>query len=118
MGEVFVGDYAPFSEIFPRARIVIHHGGIGTTGQALRAGKAQLVVPLFADQFDLRKFAASLASRPQLGRKIEFLEVVSKPAHAEPRFERKQREHGGDRERSGSDETDEPLRDEKNERCG
>ena len=49
---MFVGDYAPFSEIFPRARIVIHHGGIGTTGQALRAGLPQLVVPLFADQFD------------------------------------------------------------------
>lgn len=50
--DVFVGDYAPFSEIFPRARVIIHHGGIGTTGQALRAGKPQLVVPLFADQFD------------------------------------------------------------------
>lgn len=50
--DVFISDYAPFSEIFPRARAVIHHGGIGTTGQALRAGVPQLVAPLFADQFD------------------------------------------------------------------
>jgi UDP:flavonoid glycosyltransferase YjiC (YdhE family) len=31
---------------------VVHHGGIGTTGQALRAGKPQLVVPFFGDQPD------------------------------------------------------------------
>lgn len=50
--DVFVADYAPFSELFPRAKAVVHHGGIGTTGQVLRAGKPQLVVPLFSDQFD------------------------------------------------------------------
>ena len=26
-------DYAPFSELFPRAAAVVHHGGIGTTGR-------------------------------------------------------------------------------------
>src|SRR5262249_43728877 len=25
-------DYAPFSQLFPRAAAVVHHGGIGTTG--------------------------------------------------------------------------------------
>jgi len=50
--QVFVGDYAPFSELFPRAEAIVHHGGIGTLGQALRAGRPQLVVPLFSDQFD------------------------------------------------------------------
>jgi UDP:flavonoid glycosyltransferase YjiC (YdhE family) len=49
---VFVCDYAPFSEVFPHARAIIHHGGIGTMGQALRAGKPQLVVPFLGDQFD------------------------------------------------------------------
>ena len=49
---IFVCDYAPFSVLFPRAVAVIHHGGIGTVGQALRAGKPQLVIPFHTDQFD------------------------------------------------------------------
>ncbi len=44
--------YAPHSQLFPRARVIVHHGGIGTTAQALRAGRPQLVVPFFADQPD------------------------------------------------------------------
>jgi rhamnosyltransferase subunit B len=50
--DVFVADYARFSELFPHAAAIIHHGGIGTTGQALRAGKPQLIVPVLSDQFD------------------------------------------------------------------
>lgn len=50
--DVCVTAYAPHSLLFPRARAVIHHGGIGSTGQALRAGRPQLVTPVFADQFD------------------------------------------------------------------
>jgi UDP:flavonoid glycosyltransferase YjiC (YdhE family) len=45
-------DYAPYSELFPRAAAVVHHGGVGTTGQALRAGVPSLVVPFSHDQFD------------------------------------------------------------------
>jgi UDP:flavonoid glycosyltransferase YjiC (YdhE family) len=45
-------DYAPFSQVFPRAAAVVHHGGIGTTAQALAAGVPQLVVPLSFDQPD------------------------------------------------------------------
>jgi UDP:flavonoid glycosyltransferase YjiC (YdhE family) len=51
-GDVFVRAYAPHSTLFPRAAAIIHHGGIGTTGQALRAGKPQLVVPHMGDQAD------------------------------------------------------------------
>ncbi|GAA2799463.1 glycosyltransferase [Kribbella solani] len=36
--------------LFPRVATVIHHGGAGTTGTAARAGAAQLIVPLIADQ--------------------------------------------------------------------
>lgn len=50
--DVCLSAYAPHSLLFPRARAVIHHGGIGSTGQALRAGRPQLVTPVFADQFD------------------------------------------------------------------
>ncbi|HEX5443025.1 MAG TPA: glycosyltransferase, partial [Pirellulales bacterium] len=45
-------DYAPFSELFPRAAAVVHQGGVGTTGQAMRAGRPMLVVPWSHDQYD------------------------------------------------------------------
>ncbi len=45
-------DYAPFSDIFPRAAAIVHQGGIGTTGQALRAGRPMLVIPYGFDQPD------------------------------------------------------------------
>jgi rhamnosyltransferase subunit B len=44
--------YAPFSRLFPRCAAVVHHGGIGTTAQALAAGVPQLVTPFAHDQFD------------------------------------------------------------------
>ena len=51
-GDSLSTGYAPHSAIFPRAAAIVHHGGIGTTGQALRAGRPQIVVPHFGDQFD------------------------------------------------------------------
>ena len=45
-------DYAPYSELFPHAKAVVHQGGIGTTAQALRAGVPMLVVPFSYDQPD------------------------------------------------------------------
>lgn len=45
-------EYAPFSQLLPRASAVVHSGGVGSTGQALRAGRPQLVVPHAHDQFD------------------------------------------------------------------
>ena len=45
-------DYAPFSEILPRAAAIVHQGGAGTTGQALRAGKPMLIMPYSHDQPD------------------------------------------------------------------
>lgn len=49
---VLVRGYVPHSKVFPQARIIVHHGGIGTTARALIAGKPQLVVPHFGDQPD------------------------------------------------------------------
>lgn len=46
------GDYVPHAQIFKRAATIVHHGGIGTTAQALRSGRPQLVVPYSADQPD------------------------------------------------------------------
>ena len=44
--------YAPYSQIFPRACAIVHQGGIGTTAQALRAGRPSLVMPYSHDQPD------------------------------------------------------------------
>ena len=49
---VIACDYAPFSELFPRAAVIVHAGGIGTTGLAMRSGRPMLVVPYAHDQFD------------------------------------------------------------------
>jgi len=45
-------DYLPYAQIFPHAAAVVHQGGVGTTAQALRAGRPQLVVPFAHDQPD------------------------------------------------------------------
>jgi len=44
--------YAPYSRIFPHAAVIVHQGGSGTTGQALRAGRPELIVPYGWDQPD------------------------------------------------------------------
>ena len=50
--EVFVGSYLRHSALFPRAKIIVHHGGVGTAGQAMKAGRPQLVTPYLREQHD------------------------------------------------------------------
>ncbi|HSU65309.1 MAG TPA: nucleotide disphospho-sugar-binding domain-containing protein [Tepidisphaeraceae bacterium] len=50
-GVLHVG-YAPFSALLPRCAALVHHGGIGTSAQALASGIPQLVVPHAHDQPD------------------------------------------------------------------
>lgn len=51
-GNAMAVAYAPYAQIFPHASVIVHQGGIGTTGQALRAGKPMLVMPFGGDQYD------------------------------------------------------------------
>ena len=44
--------YVPLRPLLPRVSALVHHGGIGTTAEALRAGVPQVIVPLAYDQFD------------------------------------------------------------------
>jgi rhamnosyltransferase subunit B len=53
-------DYARFSELFLRAAVIVHHGGIGTTGLAMRSGRPMLVMPCAWDQPDNAERAARL----------------------------------------------------------
>lgn len=45
-------NYAPFTETLPRGCATVHHGGIGTTAQAMRSGRPTVIVPFAHDQFD------------------------------------------------------------------
>jgi UDP:flavonoid glycosyltransferase YjiC (YdhE family) len=55
-----VFDYLPYSAVFPRAAAVVHSGGIGTLGQALAAGRPQLITPVAFDQPDNARRATAL----------------------------------------------------------
>jgi rhamnosyltransferase subunit B len=44
--------YLPFSQILPRAALLVYHGGIGTLAQGVKAAVPHLVVPHAHDQFD------------------------------------------------------------------
>jgi len=49
---VIAVQYAPHSAVFPHASVVVHQGGIGTTGETMRAGRPTLVVHYGHDQPD------------------------------------------------------------------
>ena len=52
--------YAPFSTLLPHAAATVHHGGIGSTAQALRSGRPMVVIPHAHDQFNNAVRAAEL----------------------------------------------------------
>ncbi|MBC8143851.1 MAG: glycosyltransferase family 1 protein, partial [Armatimonadetes bacterium] len=80
---VFAVPYAPFSELFPSCAVLVHQGGVGTTGQSLRAGRPQLIVPHGFDQPDnadrcVRRGVARTVSRyrytaPAVARELRTL---------------------------------------------
>lgn len=74
--------YAPYSELLPRACAVVHHGGVGTTGQALRAGRPMLVVPFSQDQPD----NAARVVRLGVARSVPRKRFSAKRAALELRF--------------------------------
>jgi sterol 3beta-glucosyltransferase len=47
---VFAIQEAPFDWLFPHMAAVVHHGGMGTTAAALRAGVPSVIVPFTFDQ--------------------------------------------------------------------
>lgn len=58
---------APHAWLFPRCSCVVHHGGLGTTQAALRAGVPGVITPIFGDQF----FNASHVNRLGVGVGLE-----------------------------------------------
>jgi len=49
---ICLAEYAPYSKLFPRAALVVHQGGVGTTAQCLHSGKPMLIMPYSHDQPD------------------------------------------------------------------
>lgn len=45
-------NYAPFSQLLPKLSLFVHHGGIGSISQTLKAGIPQIIRPVAFDQFD------------------------------------------------------------------
>lgn len=60
---------APHAPLFPQAAAILHHGGMGTTAEALRAARPQLIVPIGGDQPDnaakLVKLGAAVTLSPK-----------------------------------------------------
>ena len=50
--DVLWQDFVPLQDVLPRCAMLIHHGGIGTTAEAMRSGVPQLIIPFAFDQFD------------------------------------------------------------------
>ncbi len=54
--------YVPLRALLPRVAALVHHGGVGTTAEGLRAGVPQVIVPLAYDQFDNAARVAALSA--------------------------------------------------------
>ncbi len=66
-GDVLVIGDVPHQWLFPLMAAVVHHGGAGTTGAALRAGVPAVIVPKIGDQpFWAARVAAIGAAPPAL----------------------------------------------------
>jgi rhamnosyltransferase subunit B len=80
--EIFAADYAPYEALLPRACVMVHHGGVGTTSQGLRAGVPTLIVPFAFDQPDNATHAARLGTSRTLPRKKYRATRVAKELHS------------------------------------
>lgn len=61
--------YLPFRQMLPRTLALVHHGGIGTTAQAIAAGIPQVIRPLAHDQPDTAARVEKLGIGVALGPK-------------------------------------------------
>jgi rhamnosyltransferase subunit B len=57
---MIAADYVSYQALLPRASVVVHHGGVGTTSHGLLAGVPTLIVPFAFDQSDNAEHAQRL----------------------------------------------------------
>jgi UDP:flavonoid glycosyltransferase YjiC (YdhE family) len=101
--DVLATPYAPYSQVFPRCAAIVHHGGIGTTGQALRAGRPQLVVPFWGDQPD----NAARVARLGVGRAIRRSQCTATRVTTELKILLKEEQYASRAMRAGQAVTNE-----------
>ena len=61
---VLTADELPHERLLDRVSAAVHHGGSGTTGASLRAGKPTLVIPFIFDQFFWGRRVRDLGAGP------------------------------------------------------
>jgi rhamnosyltransferase subunit B len=76
--EIIAVNYAPFEALLERACAMVHHGGVGTTSNGLRAGIPTLIVPFAFDQPDNAAHAARLGCSRTLPRTKYYAARVAK----------------------------------------
>lgn len=64
-GQIFFVKDIPHHWLFPRMSAIVHHGGAGTTGAALRSGVPSIVVPFGFDQAFWGQRVAALGVGPR-----------------------------------------------------
>lgn len=95
---IFPITYIPYSQVFPRACAIVHQGGIGTTAQALRAGRPTLVMPYSHDQPDNAARVKRLGTSRTIARNQYTAERVAKQLRqllGNPSYTAKASEIGG-----------------------
>jgi sterol 3beta-glucosyltransferase len=83
--EILYMDAAPHSWLLPRCKMVIHHGGAGTTAAGLRAGIPNIVVPFTGDQpfWGRRVHAVGAGPKPILVKDLSVGKLTQAIAEAE-----------------------------------
>ena len=91
-------DSAPHEQLFPLMSACVHHGGAGTTGASLRAGKPSVICPFFGDQPFWAKRVEDLGVGPKaIGvRKLssDFLAAAIVEATSNPSMQKRAAELG------------------------
>ncbi len=80
--DVYVTGWAPYSLLFPHAAALVHQGGIGTTAQALRAGRSQIIVPWSHDQPDNARRCEQLGVARTIGRERADADAMARALRA------------------------------------
>jgi len=75
-------DFIPLGHLLPRARAIVHHGGIGTSALSLAAGIPQVVVPRRHDQPDnagrLKRLGVAALMSPRACRPIPLQRALER----------------------------------------
>ncbi len=83
--DLFYLESAPHGWLLPRCKMIVHHGGAGTTSAGLRAGIPAIVIPFTADQpfWGNRVYTIGVGPKPILVKDLSVEKMVSAIAEAE-----------------------------------